>query len=92
MPAPPTSIQPECRQTGQPAAVADVAGDVRLDRRLGEREVVRAELGSALLAEERLHEQSRVPLRSASVIPSSTASPSTWWNIGVCVASGVSRR
>ena len=26
------------------------------------------------------------------MIPSSTASPSTWWKIGTCVASGVSRR
>ena len=28
-----------------------------------------------------------VPLRSARVMPSSTTRPSTWWNIGVCVAS-----
>ena len=34
---------------------------------------------------------SSVPLRSASVMSSSTARPSTWWNIGVCVAS-LSRR
>ncbi len=26
------------------------------------------------------------------MIPSSTASPSAWWNVGVWVASGVSRR
>ena len=30
---------------------------------------------------------SSVPLRSASVMSSSTASPSIWWNCGVCVAS-----
>ena len=30
---------------------------------------------------------SRVPLRWAMVMPSSTTSPSTWWNIGECVAS-----
>ena len=35
---------------------------------------------------------SSVPLRSANVIPSSTTRPSTWWNTGRCVASGVSRR
>jgi hypothetical protein len=34
---------------------------------------------------------SSVPFRSASVMPSSTARPSIWWNIGVCVAS-LSRR
>ena len=42
-------------------AVADVAGDVRLDRRLGEREVVRAELRPPLLAEQRLHQQVERP-------------------------------
>ena len=26
------------------------------------------------------------------MIPSSTARPSAWWKVGVCVASGVSRR
>ena len=30
---------------------------------------------------------SSVPCRSASVIPSPIASPSTWWNIGLWVAS-----
>src|SRR6476660_2586670 len=35
---------------------------------------------------------SRVPLRSANVIPSSTASASTWWNTARWVGSGVSRR
>ena len=35
---------------------------------------------------------SSVPFRSANVMPSSTASPSTWWNTGECVASAVSRR
>ena len=30
---------------------------------------------------------SRVPLRCAIVMPSSMASPTTWWNIGLCVAS-----
>ena len=34
---------------------------------------------------------SSVPLRSANEIPSSTASPSTWWNTGRCVASTASR-
>ena len=34
---------------------------------------------------------SSVPFRSASVMSSSTARPSTWWNCGVCVAS-LSRR
>ncbi len=33
-----------------------------------------------------------VPRRSASVMSRSTASASTWWKIGVCVASRVSRR
>ena len=33
-----------------------------------------------------------VPLRLAKVSPSSTASPSTWWNMGLCVASTSSRR
>ena len=37
---------------GAAGAVADVARDVGLDRRLGEGEVVGAELGAALLAEE----------------------------------------
>ena len=32
------------------------------------------------------------PSGRANVMPSSTASPSTWWNTGVWVASGVSRR
>ena len=30
---------------------------------------------------------SSVPLRLAIVMPSSTTRPSTWWNIGECVAS-----
>ena len=33
-----------------------------------------------------------VPRRSVSVMPRSIASASTWWKIGVCVASIVSRR
>ena len=30
---------------------------------------------------------SRLPLRWAIVMPSSTTSPSTWWKTGLCVAS-----
>ena len=33
-----------------------------------------------------------VPLRCANDSPSSTARPSTWWNMGLCVASTSSRR
>ena len=33
-----------------------------------------------------------VPARWASVMPRSTTRPSIWWNTGMCVASGVSRR
>ena len=32
------------------------------------------------------------PARWANVMPLSTTSPSSWWNTGMCVASGVSRR
>ena len=39
-----------------------------------------------------LAKSSIVPRRSASVMPRSTASPSTWWKTGVCVASSGSRR
>ena len=39
-----------------------------------------------------LAKSSIVPRRSASVIPRSTARPSTWWKTGVCVASSGSRR
>ena len=35
---------------------------------------------------------SRLPLRWAIVMPSSTARPSNWWNTGVCVASSSSVR
>ena len=67
MPAPPSSIQPVNLHVRQPCRRRS-AGDVRLDRRLGEREVVRAEADLALLAEERPHHVQRVPLRSASVM------------------------
>ena len=33
-----------------------------------------------------------VPARSAIVMSRSTTNPSIWWNTGMCVASGVSRR
>ena len=39
-----------------------------------------------------LAKSSIVPRRSASVMPRSTARPSTWWKTGVCVASSGSRR
>ena len=56
MPAPPISIQPEYLQTRHPLAVAEEARDVRLDRRLREREVVGAEADLPLLAEQGAHE------------------------------------
>jgi hypothetical protein len=68
-------------------AAALEAGDVHLDRRLGEGEEVRAQAHLALGAEDRAAKASSVPLRSASVMSSSTHRPSTWWNCGVCVAS-----
>ena len=54
MPAPPISSQPEYLHK-RTLAVADAAGHVGLDRRLGEREEVRAEADPALLAVERAH-------------------------------------
>ncbi|NCV09821.1 MAG: hypothetical protein EBV66_05280 [Actinobacteria bacterium] len=35
---------------------------------------------------------SMVPAKCAKVMPLSTTRPSIWWNTGMCVASGVSRR
>src|SRR6266699_3341724 len=35
---------------------------------------------------------SMVPVKSQKVMSESTASPSTWWNMKECVASGLSRR
>ncbi len=67
--------------------------DVDLGRRLGEREEVRAEPGAALRAE---LERGRTRRACRAGGPwsgrLSTASPSTWWNTGVWVASSSSVR
>ena len=77
---------------GAALAVAEEAGDVELDRRLGEREEARAHadvaFGAEELAEVLLHRAAQVGERD----PRSTARHSTCWNVGECVASGVSRR
>ena len=89
-PQPPHSIQPSPRQVRQAPrshAAAHEADQVDLGRRLGEREVGRPEAGGDALAEQRGGKWSSVPLRWAMVMPLSTTRPSTWWNIGECVAS-----
>ena len=74
-------------------AAAAEAGHVDLDARLGEREVARPQ---AHLGRPRRTSGARTraatPWRSASVMSSSIARPSSWWNIGTCVASAVSGR
>jgi hypothetical protein len=67
-------------QVALPAALK--ARDVDLDARLGEREEVRAQATSRPSPKIALAKLSSVPLRSASVMSSSTARPSTWWNCG----------
>ena len=69
------------------ASFAVEAGNVDLDARLGEGEEVGAKANLAPVAEHGARELQERPLRSASVMSSSTASPSIWWNWGVCVAS-----
>ena len=92
MPEPRISSQPPCLQSRQPSpwqtkhststsAEGSVNGKNEGRKRIRERgpNISRANSSS-------------VPLRSAIVIARSTASPSTWWNIGECVMSTTSRR
>ena len=67
---PSRSSRSACRRAA--LAAADEAGDVELDRRLGEREEARPHPHLALGAEQRRKNCSTVPFRSASVIPRST--------------------
>ena len=69
------------------AAAAVEAGHVDLDARLGEGKEIGFNCTSGSSPKIARANASSVPLRSAKVTPSSTASPSTWWNCGVWVAS-----
>ena len=73
-----------CRRTGSSETSTSTLGSVN-GKKCGRRRTSRS---SPKIARANA---SSVPLRSASVMSSSTASPSTWWNCGVCVAS-LSRR
>ena len=92
MPAPPISIQPECLHVAAARAVAEEAGDVRLDRRLREREVVRPEAHRALLAEERAHHVQQRSLEVGERDAAVDGEPLDLVEDRVCVASSVSRR
>ena len=61
--------------TAAAGAVAGEARDVRLHRRLGEREVVRAEAHPALLAEERAHQVEQRPLEVGERDPAVDGEP-----------------
>ena len=92
-PQPPHSIQPSPRQVRQCSTVVDRAAaheaaqvDLGADGSVngkydGRNRVVIPSPNSAAA------KWSSVPLRCAMVMPSSTTRPSTWWNIGLCVAS-----
>ena len=94
MPAPPTSIQPiplQRLQRSPPASSPlpshwkqetsnSTLGSVK-GKKWGRIRALRPAPKIALSI------SSSVPCRSASVIPSPIASPSTWWNIGLWVAS-----
>jgi len=91
-PAPRISIQPECLHTTQPApshrkqdTSTSTLGSVN------GKKLVRNRVSRSAPNSDRAKYAS-VPLRSPSVMPRSTTRPSTWWKIGECVASGVSRR
>src|SRR2546427_753633 len=92
MPEPRISSQPPCLQSRQPSprqtkhststsAEGSVNGKKDGRKRMRERgpNISRANSSS-------------VPLRSAMVMPRSTASPSTWWNIGECDMSAAARQ
>ena len=92
MPQPITSIQPLSLQTRQPwpsqimqLTATSPLGSVK-GKKLGEK-LVRIFSPKNFLAK-----KSSVPFRSAKVMSVSTARPSTWWNIGECVESGLSWR
>ena len=92
MPEPATSIQPVRPQSEQPSpsqtkqeTATPSEGSVN-GKKSVESLIRRSSPKSARII------ASSVPFRSASVIPSSTARPSTWWKYGMCVASAVSRR
>src|SRR5690242_19719018 len=92
MPQPSTSIQPLCLHVRQPSppqklhemdtsALGSVNG-----KNDGWKRVLTDEPKNDFMA------WSMVPFRSLSVMFVSTASPSTWWKTGECVASGASLR
>ncbi len=71
-----------CRADRQPPPPAVGAGDVHLARRLGEREVARPQADGDVGREEPRQERLERALEVGQRDPRSTASPSTWWNIG----------
>src|SRR3954453_13855180 len=92
MPQPSNSIQPLCLQVRQPlppqnmqeidtSALGSVNG-----KNDGWNRVFTCEPKNDFMA------WSMVPFRSQKVMFVSTASPSTWWKTGECVASGASLR
>ena len=91
MPQPPISSQPlplQTRHARRLAVARTQEHHVDLGRRLGEREVRRPEAHADVALEELLaRSRAARAFRSAKLTSSSTTRPSTWWNIGVCVAS-----
>ena len=69
-------------------ALLHMEADIDLGRRLGEREIGGPQPQDDVVAlEKALRKVSSVHLRWPRVMPRSITSPSTWWNIGVWVAS-----
>src|ERR1700693_3070885 len=98
MPEPSSSIQPLALQFGQRAELwyppppqnmqeikTSALGSVN-GKNDGRKRVFTEEPNSDFMA------WSSEPLRSQNVMLVSTQRPSTWWNIGECVASGASLR
>ena len=92
MPAPPSSTQPVFEHTPQPApsqnthVIANSTDGSVNGKNDGRKRALTFGPNSAWM------NASMVPSRSPSVMPSSTASPSIWWNTGEWRASSVSRR
>ena len=99
-PAPLLGIDPAGRRTlgwtmpHPPSSTHSPSGraDVELGRWLGEREVAGPQARCEALAEERFRERLDRAGEVAEVMSRSMTRPSIWWNTGMCVASGVSRR
>ncbi len=94
MPQPPHSIQPVPPQVRQASSAPRQTKQRKSSSALGSvngkydgrSRVSRPSPNSSAM------NRSSVPRRCAMVRPSSIASPSTWWNTGVCVASSSSVR